>query len=73
MHEMTVFLIACVILPGTAFVVWANSELKHFVTRFSCQVFRGEMGLAAIGVCLSMAKQQCEKVNNRINNYRLRP
>ena len=46
----------------TAFVVWANSELKHFVTRFSCQVFRGEMSLAAVGVCVSMAKQQCEKV-----------
>ncbi|XP_015779421.1 PREDICTED: uncharacterized protein LOC107357295 [Acropora digitifera] len=46
-----------------SFVVWANSELKHFVTRFSCQVFRGEMGLAAIGVCLSMAKQQCEKLH----------
>ncbi|XP_074626269.1 exocyst complex component 8-like [Acropora palmata] len=48
---------------SSAFVVWANSELKHFVTRFSCQVFRGEMGLAAIGVCLSMAKQQCEKLH----------
>ena len=46
----------------TAFVVWANTELQHFVSRFSCQVFRREMGVAAIGVCVSMAKQQCEKV-----------
>ncbi|XP_068699488.1 exocyst complex component 8-like isoform X2 [Montipora foliosa] len=48
---------------SSAFVVWANSELKHFVTRFSCQVFRGEMSLAAVGVCVSMAKQQCEKLH----------
>ena len=46
----------------TAFVVWANSELQQFVSRFSCQVFRREMDVAAIGVCVSMAKQQCEKV-----------
>lgn len=46
----------------TAFVVWANTELQHFVSRFSCQVFRREMGVSAIGVCVSMAKQQCEKV-----------
>lgn len=46
----------------TAFVVWANSELQQFVSRFSCQVFRREMGVSAIGVCVSMAKQQCEKV-----------
>ena len=50
-----------VLLP--AFVVWANTELQHFVSRFSCQVFSREMGVAAIGVCVSMAKQQCEKVN----------
>lgn len=32
------------------------------MSRFSCQVFRREMGVSAIGVCVSMAKQQCEKV-----------
>ena len=53
----------CPTVFQTAFVVWANSELQHFVSRFSCQVFRREMGVAAIGVCVSMAKQQCEKVN----------
>ncbi|XP_020606527.1 exocyst complex component 8-like isoform X2 [Orbicella faveolata] len=48
---------------SSAFVVWANTELQHFVSRFSCQVFRREMGVAAIGVCVSMAKQQCEKLH----------
>ncbi|XP_078372315.1 exocyst complex component 8-like [Oculina patagonica] len=47
---------------SSAFVVWANTELQHFVSRFSCQVFRREMGVAAIGVCVSMARQQCEKL-----------
>ncbi|XP_022793025.1 exocyst complex component 8-like [Stylophora pistillata] len=47
---------------SSAFVVWANSELKHFVSRFSNQVFRREMGLAATGVCVSMARHQCEKL-----------
>ena len=61
---MTVFLIACAIVSRTAFAVWANSELKHFVTRFSSQVFRGELSLAAVGVVVSMAKKECEKVNN---------
>ena len=48
--------------------MWANTELQHFVSRFSCQVFRREMGVAAIGVCVSMAKQQCEKVTEIIQN-----
>ena len=55
-----------VLLP--AFVVWANTELQQFVSRFSRQVFRREMGVAAIGVCVSMAKQQCEKVTDIIQN-----
>ena len=55
-----------VLLP--AFVVWANTELQHFVSRFSCQVFSREMSVAAIGVCVSMAKQQCEKVTDIIQN-----
>ena len=55
-----------VLLP--AFVVWANTELQHFVSRFSRQVFSREMGVAAIGVCVSMAKQQCEKVTDIIQN-----
>lgn len=38
------------------------------MSRFSCQVFRREMGVAAIGVCVSMAKQQCEKVTDIIQN-----
>lgn len=32
------------------------------MSRFSCQVFHREMDVAAIGVCVSMAKEQCEKV-----------
>ncbi|XP_073246335.1 exocyst complex component 8-like [Porites lutea] len=48
---------------SSAFVVWANSELQQFVSRFSCQVFHREMDVAAIGVCVSMAKEQCEKLH----------
>ena len=32
------------------------------MSRFSCQVFHREMDVAAIGVCVSLAKEQCEKV-----------
>ena len=61
----------CGVVLLAAFVVWANTELQHFVSRFSCQVFRREMGVAAIGVCVSMAKQQCEKVTEIIYNVPL--
>lgn len=62
-NSFSSLLLILVFLSRPAFVVWAKSELKHFVSRFSNQVFRREMGLAATGVCVSMARHQCEKVN----------
>ena len=51
-----------VVLFATAFVMWANSELQNFVVRFSRQVFHRNIGLSAVGVCVGIASENCEKV-----------
>lgn len=51
-----------------AFVVWANTELQNFVTRFSRQVFHRNIGLTAVGVCVGIASENCEKVNSNVVN-----
>ncbi|EDO47810.1 predicted protein [Nematostella vectensis] len=47
----------------SAFVVWANTELQNFVSRFTRQVFHRNIGLAAIGVCVGIATENCDKLN----------
>ncbi|XP_031574721.1 exocyst complex component 8-like [Actinia tenebrosa] len=47
----------------SAFVMWANAELQNFVVRFSRQVFHRNIGLGAMGVCVGIASENCEKLN----------
>ncbi|XP_020907307.2 exocyst complex component 8 [Exaiptasia diaphana] len=47
----------------SAFVVWANAELQNFVVRFARQVFHRNIGLTAVGVCVGIASENCEKLN----------
>lgn len=48
----------------SAFVVWLHNELQHFADKFTRQVFTRNSSLQGVGLCISIALTQCERLSN---------
>ncbi|XP_066935290.1 exocyst complex component 8-like [Clytia hemisphaerica] len=48
----------------SAFVVWLHNELQNFAEKFTRQVFTRNTNLQNVGLCISLALTQCQRLNS---------